>query len=81
MSLILMIIQIIGAIPTIISIIGQIMKLIHQLKGQEKSAAESQLKGILARHLKGKDHKACQSELEQFHSDLKGKYGDAAAGH
>lgn len=75
MALILLILQIISAIPTIIKIIKEIMDLIDQLNGPEKKAAQSQLSGILKKHLKNKDHAGCQEELKSFHADLKGKYG------
>lgn len=75
MALILLIMQIVSAIPTIISIVKMIIDLIHGLPAGERKAAEGQLRGILKKHLKTKDAPACQAELEAFHSDLKGKYG------
>ncbi len=75
MSLIMIILSIISAIPTIIKIVQEIMALIHGLKPAEASAAQTQLKGILLKHLKSHDPVAAQKDLEQFHSDLKGKYG------
>lgn len=75
MALILLILQIVSAIPTIIKLIQEIMSLIHGLKGPEKKAAETQLGGILKRHLKSKDPSACHDDLMRFHEDLKGKYG------
>lgn len=75
MSLILLILQIISAIPTIFKIIKEIMDLIHQLNGPEKKAAEAQMRGILKKHLKEKDCDSCHAELKAFKENLKGKYG------
>ncbi len=75
MPLILLIIQIISAIPSLIKIIEEIMKIIHALPGPEKRAAEIQLKGILSNHLALGDEAMAKQDLEMFHGNLKGKYG------
>lgn len=75
MALILLILQIIEAIPTIFSIIHEIMKLIDGLNGQEKKAAQAQFTSILRSHKGDKDHVAIKADLLQFHKDIKEKYG------
>lgn len=76
MPLILLILQIISAIPTIIKIIKMIMDLLKGLPVAERRAAETQLRGILKKHIKCNDPNGCHAELDQFHRDLVGKYGD-----
>lgn len=75
MSLIWMIFQILLALPDIFKLIHEIMAIIEELKGSEKTSAQTQLKGILKKHLKAKDRKAAHDELAAFKDDLKGKYG------
>lgn len=76
MSLIMLIIGIINAIPTIINIIKEIMDLIHNLKGPEKVAAQKDLGVILKRHHKGgfKDRHGAEKELVDFKQNLMNKY-------
>ncbi len=74
MALILMIIQIISAIPAIITLIKDIISVIHGLNGPEKKAAEADLKAIIKKHLTGHDPSGCEKELVDLHQNLMDKY-------
>ncbi len=77
MALALLIIRIILAIPTIIQLIHEIMKIIDELPKGEKAAAQAQLRGILTRHQGGHDPQGAHAELHAMKENLKGKYGVA----
>ncbi len=78
MPIILLILQIVSAIPSIISTIKAIMDIIHGLKGDAKKEATSQLREILKKHTaknKPVAAGAAQAELADFLSDLRDKHG------
>lgn len=78
MAIFLLILQIVSAIPSIISTIKAIMDIIHGLRGEAKKEATAQLKVILKRHTaknKPVAAGAAKADLEQFLSDLKDKHG------
>ena len=75
MGMILLILQIIMAIPSVIKIIKEILDMINGLDRGEKRAAQVQLRGILKKHAKGCQGDACHADLENFKTNLKDKYG------
>lgn len=77
MGIVVLILQIISAIPTLIRVIKEIMDIIHGLKGEEKKAAQQDLTGIIKKHLKNgcKDHACAEHDLHGLAQNLRDKYG------
>lgn len=78
MPIFLLILQIVAAIPSIISTIQKIMEIIKGLRGEEKKEAQAQLKAVLKKHI-GKQKPVAQGaakkDLEDLLEHLQGKHG------
>ncbi len=80
MGLLVLILQIITAIPSVIKAITAILDIIRGLKGDEKKEVQGRLREILIKHkkngLQGEQcQESCKQEIEEYHEYLKGKYG------
>ena len=78
MAILLIIFQIISAIPTLIKVITTIIDLINGLKGSNREEAEQEFHGILRRHRRCHDNDTCEAELNAFRDKLKAKSGPQA---
>lgn len=72
---ILLILQIIAAIPGLVNAFKTIMELIRSMRGKEKELAEAELSEIVHRHRMCHDKEGCEAEVNDFLDRLKNRVG------
>lgn len=75
MPILLLVLQVIAALPQLIQVIQEILKMIHGQNGQERVALMKDFEVILQKHARGQcQEDVCTKDLEDFKQHLVEKY-------
>lgn len=77
---ILLILQIIAAIPGLVKAFKEIIDLIRELRGKDKEMAQAELSEIVHRHKMCHDKEGCEAEVNGLLERLKNRHGVAPQG-